>query len=225
MLERVVKATGGPDPARRGYRSPKREQAALETRRRIRSTAERLFLRDGYIPTTTRAISREAGVAEMTLFNAFPSKAALLSEIVRVNLRGDDRDAPVPNRTIWPEILNSPADEILRRFAEFNGNVLARTARVLALAEAAADSDPELALRRDNAHGQVRSDFRQVADALDANGALPDTVTPQHAADTIYVLANEVVYLRLIDECGWSTARYVNWLADILQTSLTRPKH
>jgi len=96
MSERVVKATGGPDPARRGYRSPKREQAALETRRRIRSTAERLFLRDGYIPTTTRAISREAGVAEMTLFNAFPSKAALLSEIVRVNLRGDDRRSSTP---------------------------------------------------------------------------------------------------------------------------------
>jgi hypothetical protein len=72
-------------------------------------------------------------------------------------------------------------------------------------------------------HRHIRSDFGQFADELAANGALAETITPPQAADTIYVLSNEVIHLRLIDECGWSTTQYVSWLADTLQTSLIHP--
>lgn len=43
-------------------------------RRRIRAAAERLFMRDGYGPTTMLSIAVEAGVAEKTLYLAFSSK-------------------------------------------------------------------------------------------------------------------------------------------------------
>jgi len=81
--------------ATRPYKSPKREQRAQETRRRIRDAASRLFLRDGYAATTMTAIARAAKVGERTVYLAFPTKPALLGEIITVAVRGGDDDAPL----------------------------------------------------------------------------------------------------------------------------------
>ena len=47
--------------SRRKYESPKRTQAAIDTRRGIRAAAQLLFLRDGYATTTMLSIGAEAG--------------------------------------------------------------------------------------------------------------------------------------------------------------------
>jgi AcrR family transcriptional regulator len=206
---------------RRVYRSRKREQASLETRQRIRAVAEALFLRDGYARTTTKAIAQEAGVAEMTLFLAFDNKAALLSEIIRTTVRGDDHETPIAERVSWQAMLEAPPDQILLRFAEFNGAVQARTARILAVAEAAAATDDQLAARRDSAHAHIRADFQQIADALARHRSLPAHFTADRAADVIYALANPATYLLLTDERGWSTEQYIEWLAATLGATLT----
>jgi hypothetical protein len=102
--------------------------------------------------------------------------------------------------------------------------ILARTAAVLEVAEAAAASNPDLAARRERGQRNMRADFREVADALDRAGALAAKVTPADAADTIYALAGEDVYLRLTRECGWTGTRYAAWLADTLSAALTRSR-
>jgi hypothetical protein len=60
----------------------------------------------------------------MTVFLAFNNKAALLSEIIRTSVRGDDDDAPIAGRAAWREMLAAPPDQILDRFAQFNAAVL-----------------------------------------------------------------------------------------------------
>jgi len=209
------------DIERRPYRSRKREQASLATRRRIRAAAEDLFLRDGYVRTTTKAIAGHAGVAEMTLFLAFGNKPALLSEIIRVNVRGDDDDTPISRRAAWQEILSAAPEQILRRFAEFTGDIQARTAHILAVAEAAATTDPQLASRRAQAHAHIRADFQQVADALAGHDRLAPDVTAAHAADIIYALSSESTYLLLVDERGWSNRQYIEWLSMTLNATLS----
>jgi AcrR family transcriptional regulator len=226
MAEGSVKP--GDEPAAsspRTYNSRKRDQASLETRQRIRAAAEALFLRDGYVRTTTKAIAREAGVSEMTVFLAFNNKAALLSEIIRTTVRGDDDGTPVASRASWHEMLDAPADEILARFAEFNGAVQVRTARILAVAEAAATADEQLAGRRDSAHAHIRADFQQVADALARHRRLPAQLTATHAADVIYALTNPTTYLLLTDERGWTARQYVEWLAATLKATLIDSDH
>jgi AcrR family transcriptional regulator len=198
---------------RRTYHSPKRERASPEKRRRIRDGAETLFLRDGYFRTTTKAIAKHAGVAEMTVFLAFANKAALLSEIIRVKVRGDDQDTPMVAREIWQEMLGARPGEILTRFAALNGEIVDRTARILALAESAATADAELAARRDSSHAHIRGDLQQVSDALHKQGCLAPGITATSAADAIYALASPSTYLLLADDCGWSKRRYVEWLA------------
>jgi hypothetical protein len=93
---------------------------------------------------------------------------------------------------------------------------------VLEVAEAAAASSTELAVRRERGQRNMRADYRAVAEALERAGALADEVTPEYAADTIYALAGHDVYLRLTRECGWTGARYAAWLADTLAAALTR---
>ena len=221
MTSRPVEhQTDRPRP-RRSYHSPKREKASLETRRRIRDAAEELFLRNGYFRTTTKAIAKHAGVAEMTVFLAFSNKAALLSDIIRVKVRGDDQDTPMVARDDWRDMLCAPPDEILLRFAALNGKILTRTARILELAESAATADAELAAQRDRAHLHIRGDFQQIADALTKQRYLPPNLPAQRAADTIYALANHTTYLLLTTECGWTTRQYVDWLATTLQATLT----
>jgi hypothetical protein len=66
----------------------------------------------------------------------------------------------------------------------------------------------------------MRSDCHDVAATLDARGALAADVTADNAASTIYAIANEAVYLRLVDGCGWSLDRYHAWLEQTLRKTL-----
>jgi AcrR family transcriptional regulator len=54
----------------------------LPTRERILETALRLFSGKGYLGATTKEISAESGVAEVTLFRHFPSKESLFKEVL-----------------------------------------------------------------------------------------------------------------------------------------------
>jgi len=57
----------------------KRHRKAPETRRKeIIDAAIKLFSEQGYARTTTKAIAREAGIAEGTIYKYFPSKRDLL---------------------------------------------------------------------------------------------------------------------------------------------------
>lgn len=151
------------------------------------------------------------------------NKAALLSEIIRTTVRGDDHETSIAGRVSWREMLDAPPHQILLRFAEFNGAVQARTARILAVAEAAAVADDQLATRRDSAQAHLRADFQQIADALAKHRSLPPHLTAGHAADVIYALANPTTYLLLTDERGWTTEQYTEWLAATLIATLIGP--
>lgn len=211
------------EPRPRKYRSPKRERAALETKRRIRLAGETLFLRDGYVRTSMAAIARQAGVAEKTVYLAYATKAALLNDIIRVAVRGDDGAVPLARSSSWQSMLNSASGgQLLERFAEENASLLERTARFLALGESAATTDAALATMRDYGHNATRDEVFQVAAALHARNALAPHLDVQQAADMMFAfIANENPYLRLTDECGWTRDEYAELLKRMLTTLLS----
>src|SRR3954471_23297101 len=55
------------------------------TRERLLGAAARVFARDGLTGATTRAIAREAGVNEVTLFRHFRTRQRLLDAVVQEN--------------------------------------------------------------------------------------------------------------------------------------------
>lgn len=219
-----VNTDAGGTPRRR-YHSPKRAQAALERRRRMRAAAAQLFLRDGYEPTTMLRIAAEAGVAEKTLYLAYPSKAALLSEIIRVGVRGGDGDQPLTRRAPWTEMLaGASIPEVVARFAAGGAALMSRAARVLWLGEANAASDRQLQQARTRAHANIRTDMREFAAALAERGALAHRLDPEHAAAILFATcANETIFLRLTEECGWTADEYVDLIEKLVTGLLLAP--
>jgi AcrR family transcriptional regulator len=66
------------------------------TRQKLLDAAARIFARDGLNGATTRAIAREAGVNEVTLFRHFHSKERLLAAVVGANFGAAAGGGPAP---------------------------------------------------------------------------------------------------------------------------------
>ncbi len=198
-------------PVKRKYDASSRRAAAAATRERICAAAEALFLRDGYARTSIRAVAKAAGVAEATVYLAFPDKAALLDAVI---VRAT-RDNPSER---LDAIAAAPAHELLPRLASSNAVLMARAARLIALGESASFMDAELRPLRERAHRNLRAAFRVVADRLDEAGLL--RVGAQEAADTLYAIASESTYLRMTEGAGLPPDRYAAWLTDTLSALL-----
>ena len=208
---------------RRRYATPKRDQRAAATRAKILAAAETLFLRDGYVRTSMKAIAESAGVSEKTMYLAFATKATLLRQVIQLSVRGDEAETPLSERPEWRQLLDGPVEQVFARFAAQNAALMTRTAALIALGEAAAATDPELAEYRDRAHAETRANLRALAAELNRRGALNADTSEQYAADTIYAVAtDESVFLRLTRECGWTPADYADLITRTLNALLGR---
>jgi AcrR family transcriptional regulator len=189
------------------------------------ASAEKLFMRDGYEPTTMLRIAAEARVAERTLYLAYPSKAALLGEIIRVGVRGGEGDQPLTRRAPWVEMLAAASvAEVVARFAAGGAALMSRAARALWLGEANAASDPQLHEARRHGHANIRADMAEFAAALRDRGALQSDLHVEQAAAILFAIcANETIFLRLIDECGWTPDQYAELIEKVIGTLLVEP--
>jgi len=212
----------GGSPERRTYRSPGRERRAQETRARIVSAAESLFLADGYGATTVGAVARRAGVAEQTVYLVFKNKPALLDAVIDTAIGG-------PTGATWRRqletALTQPPEQLLRALAGATAGLMKRTARILAVAEAAALTDPELAKARERGHTAMRAQFERVASALHERGTLAGPISDRDTTATIYALTSDAIFLRLTEGYGWNARRYGKWLGDILVATLLEPRY
>ncbi len=192
---------------RRPYDAPGRRAAAIATRRRICQAAEELFVRLGYARTSIHAVAAAAGVSDATVYVAFANKASLLDACILGAIR----------ETLGPaQVLAAPPAEMLGRFAEFNAAVMARAARLIAVGEGAATLDADLRPLRDGAHERLRQMMGSMTDRLHEAGLLRADLTPGDAAATVFAVASDATYLRLVDEAGLPADRYADWLATTL---------
>ena len=140
-------------PVKRKYDATARRASAAATRERICAAAEQRFVRDGYARTSIRAVAKAAGVAEATVYLAFPNKAALLDAVI---VRAT-RDNPSESLAA---IAAAPPKDVLPRMASSNAVLMARAGRLIALGESATFMDAELRPLRERAHRSLRAAFR-----------------------------------------------------------------
>jgi AcrR family transcriptional regulator len=202
-------------PVKRRYEAPHRRAAAEATRERICAAAERLFLRDGYARTSIRAVAREAGVAEATVYLAFSTKSALLNATI-LRATGAQEGNPLS------AILAAPPPDMLSRLANAHASAMSRAARLIALGESAVLMDADLRPLRDRAHASLRVAYAAIAQRLADAQLLQPEVTAADAADTLYAICNETTYLRLTHDGARSSKRYAKWLTATLEASLLR---
>ncbi len=107
------------------------------TREKILEAALRLFSQKGYLGATTKEISAESGVAEVTLFRHFSSKEALFEEMLSTysflpTLKG-----------IMPSIKKMPYEKALEEIASGHLEVLSKRANLIKIMHSEVHIYPE----------------------------------------------------------------------------------
>lgn len=190
-----------------------RQRQALETQRLIVEAAKKLFLEQGYAPTTIQAIATESGVAVSTVYAIFTNKRGLLKDIRETwHLTSQARD-------IYRQA--NQQDDPARRlelYAHANRRQWESGAEMIAIYTSAAAVDLDAAAELETALNGRR---KSVGTWLEDTAPLlrPDLSFEQLCA--IYLaLARAEVYQELVEVWNWTPEAYETWLADTLKQQL-----
>jgi AcrR family transcriptional regulator len=168
-------------------------------------------------------IAAAAGVSDRTVYLAFPTKAALLSQCIRAAARGDDDEAPMLARADWHDVLEASPDRMLALLADACAQLMSRAAGLLAVGESIGIRDPHLDAARARGRAATHADSLELAKALKRAQLLRDGIRIEDAADIIYAIAaSESLYLRLVHHRGWSDEAYARLIERTLTATLTQ---
>ncbi len=210
-------------PAKRPYRSSRRQAQANQTRLLIVDSARDLFTSRGYSGASIEAIAAAAGVAPETVYAAFGSKLGILKTLVHVSLTGDDSPVPLLQRPfIQSAQLEVTQPSLVRKFARDIYDIMSRIGPIFTIMHAAAPLDPEIAALLEGILRDRLGGMRFFVDLLVRIGPLKEGVPPAAAAETVWVLSSAEVFDLLTVHRGWERERYTSWLADAV-TRLVLP--
>jgi AcrR family transcriptional regulator len=201
--------------ASRRYESKTRDEAARQTRRAVLAAAGQLFVAQGYEATTIDQIADRAGVSRPTVF-AVGSKAQLLKLARDIAIAGDDELGAVADRPAFADIAAATtAQDVLRAYARVSAHIGRRFGALNEVLRERA-RDPELAELWQVSENERLAGARMVIKAARAKGPLKPGLTPERAAEVLWLLTDVSVQRRLVVERGWSVARFERWYADAM---------
>jgi AcrR family transcriptional regulator len=200
-----------------------RRQRSLRTRAQIVEAATRLFVERGYLGTTIEAVAEAAGVAAQTVYYVFGTKRNLLAEVLDASIGGDVEPIAVLDRP-WFATLAAETDAAaaVDQLVAAAVTILARTAPIYDVVRGAS-ADPEVgALLQANRQGR-RDDQRRLVEIVRDGGHLRPDLDLDTAADVLYGLLNEEVFLLLTQDCGWDVERFRAWITPAVAHQLLVP--
>jgi AcrR family transcriptional regulator len=176
--------------------------------------ARRLFLERGYVGTTIPDIAAAAGVAVPTIYWAFGSKRAIVTEIREAWL------AAAQTGVRLREVLATEQPHArLEAYAAFMTNQWATGAEALAIQQDAMRSDPGVAAEVATVLVDRAERLRAVVEPL--GPLLRGGLTIDAAHDVMLAVSMLEVYRELRSR-GWSERRYREWLGRVLREQLLR---
>ncbi len=203
----------------RTYVSGRRAEQAAETRRAIVAAAQETFSARGWQATTIAGVAKVAGVSAETVYAVFGTKPALLAAAIESVVRGSEPQTPLIEQA-GPRAVAAAAEprRALHIFANDIARILAQTARLMAVARSAAETDTSLRETYLKLQRGRRANLSLVAAALQRLGALRAGLSAADALDTIWRLASPELFVLMTEVEGLSLPRYARWL----ETALTR---
>ena len=202
---------------RRPYSSPIRRAQAGETRRAVVTAARKVFTESGYAAATVDAVAAEAGVSVPTVYAVFGSKPALLSAVVADG--GSDSDI----RALADQALDEVDPRArLAGAARVVRTIMQRERNILKLVAEAGTGNPELAAASRQVHEQQRQALGRVLRPLHERKALRRDLDLSEAIATFSALASPECFRLLVEELGWSGARWERWLGESAARLLLR---
>jgi AcrR family transcriptional regulator len=213
-------------------RSDLRAARVAETEARILRAAADLFVQHGYPGTTLAAVADAARVGARTVYLRFGTKAALLKRVVDVAIAGDTAPVDVRGRDWFTTAVSAPtAAERIDAFTRGGRDIMARAAALLAVAQQAAATEPEIAAAAQAGREATRDAVRTFWTRMAADGLLPADCDLHWLTDTTSLLAHAETYLLITRTLGWSPDEYHRWQRltfhrlTAAATSGTRPPH
>ena len=202
------------NPKRR-YDSPRRREQAQMTRQAILQAAERLFVEHGYVVTTMAQVASAADVSLKTVYLVFDTKAGLLRALWHLQLRGDQDDAPVAQRTWYQEVLDEADPAVKLSLNARNARaVKERAGALLGVIRNAAMVDPDIS----DLWKRISTDFhdnqRAIVTSLEAQGALRPGLGVDEAADILWALNHPDLWHLLVSERGWTPQAWERWFSE-----------
>jgi AcrR family transcriptional regulator len=201
----------------REYRSAKRAASAEQTRARIRAAAAELFAGQGYVATKMKEVAALAGVGERTLYDAFPTKAALFGHTLGVATVGDEEPVAVADR---PEMRaareeGDPRAAIAGTVAYLT-DLLERAGDLIMVSVEAADADPDMRAAAEAGARATHEVYLALTTALGDRGVLRPGLDAGTAADILYALGSPHMHQLLRRHRRWSADGYRAWLERVL---------
>jgi len=219
----LVRSSPMTKPVKRKYRSPQREAAAAATRARIRRAAGQLFVEQGYVAATMRDVAASAGVGERTLYDAFPTKAALFAHTLGVATVGDEQPISVADRPEVGQTLaeNDPRVQIAQA-VDYLTDLLERAGDLIMVSAEAAGADADMRAAAEAGARATHQGQLEFTSVLHKRGALREGLDPGTGADIMYALCSPFTHHLLRRDRGWTVEQYRTWLEHALVRELLR---
>lgn len=203
----------------RPYRSTIRAEQAATTRRRVLLAVADEVTAVGYARATLPRIAARAGVSVETV-KAQGAKRELLVRAFEVVFAGDEGERTLEDRIA---AAGTPADDVLA-FLQVTGTVVAAAyARSVRLWEAfltAARTDADVQAELDAMQARRRASIRGMVEELRRRG-MPTTEDVEGVVDQATLVYSHEAWRHLVEDCGWSTDRYVAWAVTLATAMLT----
>jgi len=198
------------DRPRRPYRSPRRQQQAVETRAVVLEAATSLFATRGWSGTGMRDVAREAGVAVETVYSNHRSKVELLMACIDVSVVGDTDPLPLAQRPAFARLSAGSFADRVAAAARLVTGINQRVAGLHRALREAASSEPELARTLLQAENHRRINVREGVELVTGR------VLGDVELDGVWAVLSSDVFHLLTGIAGWSSRQYEEWLTDTL---------
>jgi AcrR family transcriptional regulator len=173
-----------------------------------------MFLERGYPSTKMGDIAAQAGVALDTVYASFGAKLKLFQMLLETAISGADRPIPFARR---PRVRAFKAERDPVRKVEIYATEVSeireRLAPLVSVLQPAASTHRDLAALWRRISDRRARRTRTVVAGLAATGAMRRDLPRGEAADIAWAMNSPEVYQLLVNQRGWSPARYRRWLA------------
>jgi AcrR family transcriptional regulator len=204
---------------KRSYDASLRREQARRSHDLIVEVAQRLFLRDGYGPTTISAIAGEAGVSVDTVYKSFGGKPGLIRAMAAHALLGT---GPVPAEQRSDRLQTSERNprKIMSRWGVFVTEIAPVAAPIMLLMRDAAGSHPELKTLLDEVHADRLRRMTHNARRLAAAGHLRPGISVAEAANVMWTYSSSELYELLVLRRGMPLKTFGRFVADAMIAAL-----
>jgi AcrR family transcriptional regulator len=200
--------------AGRTYRSPRREQAAADTRTAILDAAEELFVAHGYASTTVNQVAAAAEVAPNTVYTSIGGKPQLVVALIERAM-----DDPLIIASLDDIATLTDGAEIIFRLAAGTGATKRSQQHTIVIMLDNATADPTIAEAVERAIATLRQRFHRVAARLVAIKAVREGITPTRATAILWFYFGFTSW-RELRGLGWTWKETERWLAEQAVTAL-----